>query len=534
MVCAVSLVAAAQSPCSNSCQLFTEFSESGELIVSTSYDLTEESLIFDGDDFIAMASNQDMLFDSQMSLCAWVRIPQNPNYWNTLFGGYYDYGINLYAGSNNSGGAIRIELPGVLTLTGEIDLRDNQWHHVSVVYDGSQLTIWIDGIIDVSQNASGGIQIPNTTYAGGEFYLGRGNHTSEFFIGDMAYVSLWDIALTPEEIQQQRQCHRALSEDTAVAHWEFEEDEGTVVMDFSGGGNHGEVNGAVFSSDMPIQACYSISEVLNLCGPGTIWDSEMQMCIGDGSGDINLDGCVQLNDLLDLLSAYGDCGAEESPWQCGDPLEYQYQGHNYQTVQIGDQCWFAENLRSANYRNGDVITPNLNDGQWNSLSTGAKTVYGEGPNCNNASPIVDACDPVQSYAAYGHLYNWYAVDDARGLCPSGWSVPAIDEFHQMVDFLALDVDGNEGLVEDMLKDVIGWSSDGNGNNTSGFSAIPGGYRMPNGSYTYSGSDGSWWSASPSGSSGASLFNLSSTENDVDFHESSRRYGFSVRCIKDIE
>ena len=270
------------------------------------------------------------------------------------------------------------------------------------------------------------------------------------------------------------------------------------------------------------------------CHDGTVWDEDLFKCVVANPADINFDGCVQLNDLLDLLSAYGDCGAEESPWQCGDPLEYQYQGHSYQTVQIGDQCWFAENLRSANYRNGDVITPNLNDGQWNSLSTGAKTVYGEGPNCINASPIVDACDPVQSYAAYGHLYNWYAVDDARGLCPSGWSVPAIDAFHQMVDFLALDVDGNEGLVEDMLKDVIGWSSDGNGNNTSGFSAIPGGYRMPNGSYTYSGSDGSWWSASPSGSSGASLFNLSSTENDVDFHESSRRYGLSIRCIKDTE
>ena len=328
MMCAVSLGAGAQSPSSNSCQLLTE---SGELIVSTASDLTEESLIFDGDDFVEMAPNLDMLFGSQMSLIAWVRIPQNPNYWNTLFGGLHDYGINLYAGSNNSEGAVRIELPGVLTLTGEIDLRDNQWHHVSVIYDGSQLTIWIDGIIDVSQNASGGIQIPNTTYEGGEFYLGRGNHVFEFFIGAMAYVSLWDIALTPEEIQQQRQCHRALSEDTAVAHWEFEEDEGTVVMDFSGGGNHGEVNGAVFSSDTPIQACY-ISEVLNLCGPGTIWDAEMQMCIGDGSGDINLDGCVQLNDLLDLLSAYGNCGAEEVPWECGDPLEYQ--GYGYATVQI--------------------------------------------------------------------------------------------------------------------------------------------------------------------------------------------------------
>ena len=61
-------------------------------------------------------------------------------------------------------------------------------------------------------------------------------------------------------------------------------------------------------------------------------------CVKMNPADINFDGCVQLNDLLDLLSAYGDCGAEESAWQCGDPLEYQ--GYDYETVQIGEQCWF--------------------------------------------------------------------------------------------------------------------------------------------------------------------------------------------------
>ena len=516
MVCAVSLGAAAQSPCSNSCQLFTEFSESGELIVSTSYDLTEESLIFDGDDFIAMASNQDMLFDSQMSLCAWVRIPQNPNYWNTLFGGYYDYGINLYAGSNNSGGAIRIELPGVLTLTGEIDLRDNQWHHVSVVYDGSQLTIWIDGIIDVSQNASGGIQIPNTTYAGGEFYLGRGNHTSEFFIGDMAYVSLWDIALTPEEIQQQRQCHRALSEDTAVAHWEFEEDEGTVVMDFSGGGNHGEVNGAVFSSDTPIQACYSISEVLNLCGPGTIWDSEMQMCIGDGSGDINLDGCVQLNDLLDLLSAYGDCGAEESPWQCGDPLEYQ--GYDYETVQIGEQCWFAENLRAENYRNGDLIHAALADEEWINALEGMIAIYG-------------GANEIDSFEAFGYLYNRLATQDERLLCPSGWKLPTLNEWND----LATEVGGFD-IAGAELKSIDGWSNEGNGYDSFGFGADPGGTKYPDTAQSEGGGeDGYWWTTTPYLNGEFYWFAHFSSESDALISNyAAERAGLSVRCIKDAE
>ena len=109
------------------------------------------------------------------------------------------------------------------------------------------------------------------------------------------------------------------------------------------------------------------------CHEGTIWDSNLQQCIVANPSDSNFDGCVQLNDLLDLLSAYGDCGGEESAWQCGDTLEYQ--GYDYETVQIGEQCWLRK-PSSANYRNGDVITPNLNDGQWNSLTTGANCLRG--------------------------------------------------------------------------------------------------------------------------------------------------------------
>ena len=126
----------------------------------------------------------------------------------------------------------------------------------------------------------------------------------------------------------------------------------------------------------------------------------------ENPADINNDGCVQLNDLLDLLSAYGNCSAEESPWQCGDPVSYQ--GYDYATVLIGDQCWFAENLRSENYENGDVIPAGLSDSEWQNTTSGAVAVYGE-----NALNL----------ETYGRLYNWYAVDDARGLCPSGCTFP---------------------------------------------------------------------------------------------------------------
>ena len=101
----------------------------------------------------------------------------------------------------------------------------------------------------------------------------------------------------------------------------------------------------------------------------------MGQCYPTNPADINLDGCVQLNDLLDLLSAYGNCTAEESEWQCGDPLEYQ--GYDYETVQIGEQCWFAENLRAENYENGDAIPASLSDAEWASTNTGAMAVYDE-------------------------------------------------------------------------------------------------------------------------------------------------------------
>ena len=75
------------------------------------------------------------------------------------------------------------------------------------------------------------------------------------------------------------------------------------------------------------------------------------------------------------MSAYGDCGAEESLWQCGDPLEYQ--GYDYETVQIGEQCWFAENLHGELYLSGDSIPAGLSDSEWSVTVSGAAAIYGE-------------------------------------------------------------------------------------------------------------------------------------------------------------
>ena len=102
-----------------------------------------------------------------------------------------------------------------------------------------------------------------------------------------------------------------------------------------------------------------------------------------------------------------------------------YQGVRYRTVKIGDQVWMAENLRTDRYRNGDSI-PNVTDNSaWSELSTGAFAVH--------------ANDDEDSAKAYnrGFLYNWFAVDDERGLCPAGWAVPSDDDFKEMEQFLGM-------------------------------------------------------------------------------------------------
>ena len=87
--------------------------------------------------------------------------------------------------------------------------------------------------------------------------------------------------------------------------------------------------------------------------------------------DFNGDGCYSIADILGLLPLFGSC----EPWQCGDST--QFDGYWYETLLIGDQCWFAENLRTAVYANGDSIPSNLDDEAWFVTIDGATAVYGE-------------------------------------------------------------------------------------------------------------------------------------------------------------
>jgi uncharacterized protein (TIGR02145 family) len=215
-----------------------------------------------------------------------------------------------------------------------------------------------------------------------------------------------------------------------------------------------------------------------------------------------------------------------------------YSGYDYATVLIGDQCWFAENLRSENFENGDAIPANLSDSEWSSTTSGAVAVAGEGSGeCYGQSPDGDPCDPAWSLNEFGRYYNWYAVDDPRGLCPSGWHVSTDGDWMTMEMALGMSSGQANGTgwrgtdQGTQIKTTYGWLYGGNGTNSSGFSGLPGGYRDYEGIFRIGG-QAAWWTSSPSGSNAWRRW--VDTWSDINRETDEPVYGFSVRCVQDAE
>jgi len=207
----------------------------------------------------------------------------------------------------------------------------------------------------------------------------------------------------------------------------------------------------------------------------------------------------------------GVCEGTGAPCPCGSPVEFD--GYSYATVEIGDQCWFQENLRSEHYLNGDLIPGDQDGSIWNTASIGLQSYY------NNDS---------SNLAIYGRLYNWYAVDDARGLCPTGWHVPTDGEWTVLTDFL-----GGSSVAGGKMKEAgtAHWNSPNTGaDNSSGFTGLGSGYRWGNSSYNVLSYD-YFWSSSPSGSNAWYRrldYNSAGVYRDVYRWKD----GFSVRCALD--
>ena len=200
-------------------------------------------------------------------------------------------------------------------------------------------------------------------------------------------------------------------------------------------------------------------------------------------------------------------------------------GHTYKTVKIGNQEWFAENLKTTVYANGDEIPYSRTDESWENQEMGMRCSYEHDDAMN---------------AKYGQFYNWYAVNDERGLCPSGWHVPSDEDWQDLEVFLGMSradvsLQGDRGSDElgmgTKLKAKSGWKNGGNGSDELGFSGLAGGARHSYGGFSNGGDYGCFWSASAYGTN-AWYRVLDGGYAEVSRNYNDRRYGFSVRCVRD--
>ena len=200
----------------------------------------------------------------------------------------------------------------------------------------------------------------------------------------------------------------------------------------------------------------------------------------------------------------------ESP-PCNGPT---FEGYTYDVVQIGTQCWFAENLRSENYNTGAAIATGLSDATWSTTTDGAVTVYDEG-----------GANAEANLSTYGRLYNWYAVNTGN-LCPTGWHVSTDEEYTTLTNGL-----GGTSVAGDAMKSSASDSPAWDGTNSSGFSGLAGGYRDYSGDFANGGSNGEFWSASANGP-WAWFRALDGGDTEVNRYDYDLRFGFSVRCVRD--
>jgi len=190
----------------------------------------------------------------------------------------------------------------------------------------------------------------------------------------------------------------------------------------------------------------------------------------------------------------------------------------YKTVKIFNQEWMAENLNVSRFQNSAYIQEAKTNEKW--------IKYG----LNNISAWCGFENDTTRERLYGKLYNWHAVAGIKRLCPEGWHIPSSEEW----DLLIQNLGGNE-FAGRKMKSLTGWTDDGNGDNISGFSGLPGGIRDgETGSYHVQDSLGYWWSSTENtafSTSDALCYCLRYHDNKIICFPSDKSSGLSVRCVR---
>jgi uncharacterized protein (TIGR02145 family) len=199
----------------------------------------------------------------------------------------------------------------------------------------------------------------------------------------------------------------------------------------------------------------------------------------------------------------------------GDNTVTDVEGNVYKTVTIAEQVWMAENLKTTKLRDGTPIQNVTPDESWKSLNTPAYCWYD-----NNMS----------NKNKYGALYNWFCVQ-SNLICPAGWHVPTFAEVEALYKFL-----GGRPEAGGKLKEAgtISWFPPNTGaSNSTGFHALPGGFRMAHGPFAAVGKSALFWTSTPYRGYDSYIYKLDHNTKELGVSSNTANvHGISIRCIKD--
>lgn len=185
-------------------------------------------------------------------------------------------------------------------------------------------------------------------------------------------------------------------------------------------------------------------------------------------------------------------------------------------VNIGKQIWMSKNLNVTKFNNGDLIKEAKTNEEWISALKSNTPAW-----CYIENDSI-------SGKKYGVLYNWFAINDKRGIAPLGFHIPSKEEWNDLIAY-----SGGNDIAGEKLKSKKGWDEDGNGTDVYGFCGLPGGFRHELGDFNNKRSLGMFWTTTVYKDNNHWYFiSLDWGTNDCDFEIGDKGYGFSVRCIKD--
>jgi len=281
------------------------------------------------------------------------------------------------------------------------------------------------------------------------------------------------------------------------------------------------------SSNDCVQDCAGIWGGNNICGCTIITACNYDATSTNDLGCIASQGCNEWCEgdagVVKEFDCNDECGGSAVLDDCGTCDTDSANDCEYEEITIGEQTWTLKNLMVTHYNNGDEIQIGYVAENLTNLTDGAYVVY------NSTASNTEI---------YGNLYNWYAVNDARGLCPVGYHVPSVDEYTMLSDSLGGNIVASgkmksTGTIEG--GDGGLWEEPNEGaTNESGFTAVPGGYYNGE-NFKHLGSSGFFWSSTYDNiynEQADGLFLDADSDSLSLPNPSNKSSYYSIRCIKD--